>query len=244
MNRTELLTAFRNIGVEEGMTLEVHSSLSSFGHVEGGADTLISALKEAVGQDGSIFMPSLRLSYSLPLTDEDRAIGITSKIRILPEDSERTAMGIVADTFRRQPDTVTGEGIFRISGWGRNADEAAKGGLDYVIDNGGMALMLGVDIYKLTAMHYVEDILPKQISDIFAPDDRINALYPPDEWMVEAGAPPVKAWYTIQDIAYSRGLIRDGYIGSCKYMFFNVADVIGIYRSELGRDPLGLYGIG
>ena len=31
--------------------------------------------------------------------------------------------------------------------------------------------MLGVDIYKLTAMHYTEDIMPKEISDIFAPTE-------------------------------------------------------------------------
>lgn len=33
------------------------------------------------------------------------------------------------------------------------------------------ALLLGVDFYKLTAMHYVEDILLKEISDVFAPTE-------------------------------------------------------------------------
>ena len=37
----------------------------------------------------------------------------------------------------------------------KNAEQAAIGGLDYVIHNGGKALLLGVDIYKLTAMHYM-----------------------------------------------------------------------------------------
>lgn len=238
-----LTEQLKRIGIKEGMILEVHSSLGSFGYVEGGAETVIAALKSVCGSSGSIFMPALRLSPELPLTDEDKKLGITTKIKILPENCERSAMGIIADTFRRQDGTITGDGIFRISGWGRHADEAAKGGLDYVINNGGMALMLGVDIYKLTAMHYVENILPKEISDIFAPNEKVNAVYPPDEWFVETGAPPVKPWYTIQAMAYEKGLIKDGYIGKCRYMFFNVSDVIGLYRQELINDPLGLYGL-
>lgn len=55
----KLVNAFREIGVESGTVLEVHSSLSSFGYVDGGAETVISALKEAVGAGGSIFMPIL-----------------------------------------------------------------------------------------------------------------------------------------------------------------------------------------
>ena len=90
------------------MTLEVHSSLSSFGELEGGAETVIDTLKELVTEEGSIFMPALRLSKELPLSEEDKKLGITVKIKVLPPDSDRTAMGIVADTFRKLPDTYTG----------------------------------------------------------------------------------------------------------------------------------------
>ncbi len=65
MNRSELTAAFRNIGVTSGMELEVHGSLSSFGHIDGGAKAVISALKDCVGESGSIFMPALRLSPAL-----------------------------------------------------------------------------------------------------------------------------------------------------------------------------------
>lgn len=243
LSKKDLTNAFREIGIKNGTVLEVHSSLSSFGMVDGGAETVISALKEVCGSEGSIFMPALRLSPELPLTENDKKMGMTVKIKILPENRERSAMGIIADTFRMQEDTVTGSGIFQISGWGKHAEEAAKGGLDYVIHNGGMALLLGVDIYKLTAMHYVEDILPKEISDIFAPSEEVNAVYPPEEWFIETGEPPVKPWYTIQDMAYQKGLIKDGYIGKCKYMYFNVHDVVSLYRQELLNDPFKLYGI-
>ncbi len=243
MRKEELVDELKKIGLREAMEIEVHSSLSSFGYVEGGAETVIEALMECVGTNGSIFMPALSLSPAMELTEEDKNMGITVKIKVLPPDAPRTDMGIIADTFRQRPDVVTGKGVIRTSGWGLHAEHAATGGLDYVIHNGGKALLLGVDIYKLTAMHYVEDILPKEISDVFAPTKEICKRYPPDEWFVEAGAPPVKPWYTIQDMAYQKGIIKDGYIGTCKYMFFDIWDVISIYKKELERNPFKLYGL-
>lgn len=243
LSKQNIIEGLKNIGIQTGMELEVHSSLSSFGRVDGGAEAVISALKECCGTEGSIFMPSLRLSLPKELTQEDKQLGIVTKIEILPENYERSAMGIIADTFRKQSDTQTGTGVFRISGWGYNADRAVIGGLDYIIHNGGKALLLGVDIYKLTAMHYVESNLPKEISDIFAPSDEINKIYPPDKWIIETGEPPVKAWHTIQRIAYEKGLIRDGLIGNCKVMFFDIWNVVELYENELKRNPYKLYGI-
>ncbi|MBR6044353.1 MAG: AAC(3) family N-acetyltransferase [Ruminococcus sp.] len=239
----QLKEALIELGVEPGMTLEVHCSLSSFGRLEGGAMTVIDTLKETVTGQGSIFMPALRLSRELELTEEDRRLGITVKIKILPPGTQRTAMGIVADTFRCLPDTLCGDGVISTAGWGRYAQEAVNSGLDQAVFHGGKALLLGVDIYKLTAMHYVEDVTPPEIGGMFAPGEEINKVYPPEEWMIEAGHPPVKAWYTVQRLAFGRGLIREMYIGPCRAMFFDIHDVVSIYRGELIRDPYGLWGL-
>lgn len=163
ISKQDIITGLRKLGIEAGMELEVHSSLKSFGYVEGGAVTVIEAIKETVGCN--IFMPSLRLGPRLPLSEEDKRLGITLKIKILSPDAEHSGMGLIADTFRQMPDVLTGDGIFRVSAWGRNADKVSSG-FQYLIDNGGKALLLGVDIYRLTSMHYVEDLLPQK-SGIF-----------------------------------------------------------------------------
>ena len=243
VSKKELKDALINLGLEKGMALEVHSSLSSFGELEGGAITVIDTLKELLTDQGSIFMPALRLSPELPLSDEDKKLGITVKIKVLPREEKRTAMGLIADTFRNLTDTVCGADVISTAGWGKHADEAVKGGLDWAIHNGGKALLLGVDIYKLTAMHYMEEITPKEIGEVFAPSAEVNKIYPPEEWFIECGHPPVKAWYKIQDLAYERGLIKESMIGSCKAMFFDILDVVSIYREELERDPFGLWGM-
>lgn len=243
VTKQQLKNALTELGIEKGMILEVHTSLSSFGELEGGADTVIETLKELVTEEGSIFMPALRLSRELELTDDDKKLGITVKIKILDPDTERTAMGIVADTFRKKPDTFTGRDTISTSGWGKHGKEALIGGLDYAIHNGGKALLLGVDIYKLTAMHYVETITPDDINAKFAPNEEVNRIYPPEKWFIEAGHPPVKAWYKIQDIAYKKGLIKEIYIGGCKAMFFDIWSVVSLYENELRNDPYGLWGM-
>lgn len=81
VSKKELKDALINLGLEKGMALEVHSSLSSFGELEGGAITVIDTLKELLTDQGSIFMPALRLSPELPLSDEDKKLGITVKIK-------------------------------------------------------------------------------------------------------------------------------------------------------------------
>lgn len=243
VTKKELKESLKALGIENGMTLEVHSSLSSFGELEGGAETVIDTLKELVTTEGSIFMPALRLSPELPLSEEDKKLGVTVKIKVLPADAYRTAMGIIADTFRKMPDTYTGTDTISTSGWGKHGKKAVESGLDYPIHNGGKALLLGVDIYKLTAMHYVESITPEDINKRFEPNEEINRIYPPGEWFMEAGHPPVKAWYKIQDMAYENGLIRESFIGDCKAMFFDIWSVVSLYENELRQDPYGLWGM-
>lgn len=242
ITKQDIISGLKKIGIQPGMELEVHSSLKSFGYVEGGAITVINALKETIGSNGSIFMPSLRLSPRLPLSQTDKNLGITCKIKLLSPDEEHSAMGLIADTFRKMPDVLTGDGIFRVSAWGKNSDKVSQG-FQYLLDKGGKALLLGVDIYRLTAMHYVEDLLPQKVRDIFKPSEKVNKIYPPEKWFIEAGEAPIKAWYTIQKMALDQGYIKEGQIGNCKCMFFDLWDIVGMYQYELKTNPYRLYGI-
>ena len=54
----DLCDGFRRLGLQVGGGVMVHSSLSSFGHVLGGARTVIEALMEVVTPEGTLMMPS------------------------------------------------------------------------------------------------------------------------------------------------------------------------------------------
>lgn len=242
LTTSSLVSSFNDLGAMPGMAIEVHASLSSFSYIKNGASALIEALIQTVGKNGSIIMPSFRLSKKLPLTSEDKKLGLTAKIKILDESEERSGMGIISDTFRKRADVVTGRGVFRVSAWGKDAAVHSEG-LQHLIDIDGWALLLGVDIYRLSSMHCVEDALPSEIRNMFKPSNEARILYPEDKWLIEAWQPRTKPWYRIMDTAYKKGLIRESMIGNAKCMLFKVKPVVKIYRLALIDDPFELYGL-
>ncbi len=58
VTKDDMQGALRTVGIEKQDIVFVHSSLSSFGHVKGGADTVIDALLETVGDYGTIAVPT------------------------------------------------------------------------------------------------------------------------------------------------------------------------------------------
>ena len=133
-------------------------------------------------------------------------------------------------------------GLFRVSAWGKDKKINSEG-FQNLISNDEWALLIGVDIYSLSSMHYVEEFLPQRVKDIFQADKRLLEIYPENEWYIETGVPPIKAWYKVQDRAYRNGSIKEAVIGQSKCMFFKINSVIGIYKKWLQEDPFGLYEI-
>ena len=59
-----LINKFYQLGIKEGDTLLVHASLSSLGYVVGGAEALFWALREVIGDKGTIVVPSQTVEIS------------------------------------------------------------------------------------------------------------------------------------------------------------------------------------
>ncbi len=157
VNREDIISGLRTLGLASGDAVEVHSSLSRFGRVAGGADTVIAALMEVVGPTGALVMSAYPLSPAIPLTDAERARGITWKVRKLPENTtEKTGMGAIVDAFRQRPDVVCGSGTHRVCAWGHDAVAHSKG-YRHLLDIDGRALLLGVNIHSCSSLHQAEN---------------------------------------------------------------------------------------
>ena len=61
-----LINKFSQLGIKEGDTLLVHASLSSLGYVVGGAEALFWALREVIGDKGTIVVLSQTVEISDP----------------------------------------------------------------------------------------------------------------------------------------------------------------------------------
>ena len=100
-----------------------------------------------------------------------------------------------------------------------------------------------MDIYSLSAMHYVEDCLPEAIRAKFRPCPEALERYPEGQWFVEAWTPEAKPWHKIQALAYEKGYIREIAVGGAMCRLLKIRPVIGLYRRALEQYPLELYGL-
>jgi aminoglycoside N3'-acetyltransferase len=249
LRQKDIVDGLKRLGLERGAAVEVHSSLSSMGFVQGGAQTVIDALIEVMGEEGAIVMSAYLVTPLLPLTEEEKRRGIIAKVRMLDENEEcKTGMGVVVDTFCKLPNTYLGKGIHRVCAWGHNAKLHSQG-YKYLLSIDGLVLLIGVDIHRCSCMHTAEDQVewPKEVLKHFQLPEEIQRLYPETDWYVEYNDPhkplPVDAWGKVQKEAERRGLIRRGYIGKAECMLFQGKPVVAIYEEFLRTDPFELFGI-
>ena len=102
---------FRALGVEPGMVVLVHSSLSALGWVCGGAVAVIVALQEVLGSTGTLVMPAHSPDLTEPSKWESPPVP-ESWWPVIREHmpaydpvlTPTRAMGIIAETFRKQRD--------------------------------------------------------------------------------------------------------------------------------------------
>lgn len=154
LNPKTLIQNFLELGVKPGGVLLVHTSFSKIKPIEGGPLGLISALRSALGSDGTLVMPSM--SY-----DDDHPFDKTK--------SPCPEMGIVADTFWRLPGVLRSDNNHAFAAVGRLAEKiVAPHPMDVphglaspvgrVYESDGQVLLLGVDHGSNTTIHLCENL--------------------------------------------------------------------------------------
>ena len=100
----------KELGVNKGDTVLVHSSLSSLGWTCGGAQAVISGLQEAIGQDGSLIMPAHSGDWSdpnewenPPIPSEWIPIVMENMPAFNPDLTPTRGMGRIAELYRTLP---------------------------------------------------------------------------------------------------------------------------------------------
>ncbi len=242
VTRQKIIDDLREIGVTPGMTLLVHSSLSSMGWVCGGAVSVVSALQDVIRPYGLLIMPSHSGELSDPSGWENPPVPEswwdTIRETMPPFDPEVTptrGMGAVAECFRAYPDTLRSyHPQFSFTAWGEEGiqvvqEHSLEGGLGNesplgrIYDRDGWVLLLGVGFENNTSFH---------LSEWMADHKSKKEITCSSPVLVEGH----RKWKRYRDLDYddsdfgligrdferkNKNLIKTGYIGNAKSYLFS-----------------------
>ena len=244
VTQADIVAGLHTLGLKAGDGLMVHSSLSSFGQVAGGAPAVIAALMEVLTPEGTLLLPSFNHGSAF----REGAPGYYH-----PEETP-TTNGKIPDTFWRM------EGVYRslnpthpYAAWGKHARRYTEFhhrtlsmgpesplGLLYADD--GYCLLLGVDYLANTFHHIVEAVLQTPCIGL-----RTGA-YPvhlPDgrqvvgrTWSYRAQSCPLTDLNRYHDVIEARGLHRQVVVGKSPWTLYRLRDGFEVIAEVLqnGKD--------
>ena len=146
------------LGIRPDDVILMHSSLSSLGYVEGGADTVIDTLLSVLSE-GTLLIPAL----SFDTVNGDNPV---FSARETP-----SCIGLISETFRKRPGVLRSiHPTHSVCGIGKYAREilsqhketdtpvGKKSPFGLLPEYGGKVLMLGCRLFPNTSMHGVEEL--------------------------------------------------------------------------------------
>ena len=177
LDADRLAGEFEACGVPRGAVVIVHSSVSAFGHVHGGAAAIVEALLRRLGDTGTLVAPTFTPQVADP---HPRAAGIgdprvDDARRGVPlfHDALPTPMGMVPNAVLAHPDRLRSRHPqASVAAIGRHAAEITADhplayalGKDSPFDRmyclGAYILLLGVGHNRNSFLHYAESLVPQ-----------------------------------------------------------------------------------
>jgi aminoglycoside 3-N-acetyltransferase len=235
-----------NLGIKPGDKLMVHSSLRSIGHVIGGADTVIDAVLESIGEQGLLMMPTFSYSY-----EKGNGTGPFNK-RISPS---RT--GYITEVFRKREDVVRSDHpTHSVSAVGKNAKyyiaghEETKGAFDndtplhkLALDKGRI-LLIGVGHEANSTIHVAEFLARLPFLDLPNRSSYGNGfLVQRDDGSIEKIPFPLKlsgcshGFGKVDDIKGIEEIQKTGYIGEAHSRLIEALPLISLLIGILKEKP-------
>lgn len=177
LTKSELTKKLQELGLASGQTVMVHSSLSAFGYVLGGAQTIVRTLLDILGEQGTLVMPAFSPQISDPagwqnvnLNDDDLAKA-RSEVPLFDQRITPTTMGHIPEVFRNWPGTKrSAHPQVSICAKGLHADkiihphnlewgEGRRSPFERLYELEAFVLILGVGFNRITLLHYAESLV-------------------------------------------------------------------------------------
>jgi aminoglycoside 3-N-acetyltransferase len=244
LNHTTLVDGFRALDLSAGAGVMVHSSLRSFGQVEGGAQTVVLALMDVITPEGTLMMPSF--NHGDPWQDNrDYAYDPRSTL---------STNGAIPNAFWPMPNVQRSlDPTHAFAAWGKHAQRYTQfhhrtltmgpaSPLGLMLQDDGYVLLLGVDYTRNTFHHCVEMSLNAPClgkrSEAYAVQLADGRRVQGRTWGWRNGSCPFTDENRYADVMQSRGLHRQAKIGECTATLFKMRDCFDVVSEILqnGRD--------
>lgn len=237
MTKQDIIRGLKDLGVREGDILMIHSALSSFGRVEGGADAVIDALLEAVGPSGTVAMPTLYLPS-------------ISGIEVFDLNESPSQMGEVTEVFRKRPGTLRGiHPTHSVAVVGARAEDlirdhakaptACGKGTPFgrLAEWGGKVLLLGVDQDRNTLLHTAEDYANLPFLSTRTAKYRDPADGEVKEITLDRFPGPHRNFIGLDSLFREAGVMNVGKIGKAVCRLMDAEGTVRVAVEALQQDP-------
>ncbi len=243
LTATDLVAAFTDLGLETGQQVLLHSSLSSLGHVVGGADTVIDALLGVLGPSGTLLVPTLT---------GDEEVGPNADV-VFDVASTPAWTGAIPEAVRRRADAVRSlHPTHSVAAIGADATALTQGHEDTLTPCGpgspylrlaeqpaGRILLLGVGHDSNTTLHTVEELAgvpyhlqPKPARGVIRTggSELVRTF-----WPHRYGTP--RRFSAIEPLLLERGIQTSGRIGPSPAKLIRADALVDLGRTLLKVDP-------
>ena len=177
-----LIHKFSQLGIKQGDTLLVHASLSSLGYVVGGVEALFLALRDVIGEQGTIVVPTQTVEISdpaswqyPPVPEEWHDVICDAMPAYSKELSYSKAMGAFSQFIGILPDSIrSNHPMYSFTAIGEKAVEiigedtfdfpfGEESPLARLYSIGAKVLMIGTDFETNTSLHLAENRLNREV---------------------------------------------------------------------------------
>lgn len=240
VTKNDIVAGLRKLGLKRGDNVGVHSSLSAFGYVEGGADAVVDALLETVGAEGTVVVPTYSSNTeTIAKTPEDEELGITWKYRLLPYDPENNTCwtGAIPNAFwRREGALRSSNQSHSLTAIGLRAEELYQG-WNKLLEVDGYILFLGVTLGCCSSMHLSEKgiQLPRHILDKITPPPELAEKYKKEN--IGFGFGPYPDFELMEAPCRKHGIMKITEIGESTVKLLKLRELIDLYADYLRKNP-------
>ena len=241
VSAADLVSGFRGLGLAAGDMVMVHSSLSSFGRVAGGAPTVVAALLEVLTPQGTLVVPTFsRYLQGEPVWDREHTPSLMGKI----SETVRTWPGALRSSHAAHPLAAIGAQAEAICRRPHRTGFGPDSPFQTLVDQDAWVLLMGVSYSNCTLFHLLE--ATANVPYRFLEERRATIIVDGvrDEqgsaWEYTRLPDTANDFLTLGAELEARGLVRQARLGNSPQRLFRARDAYTVGLEKLTTDPLYL----